>query len=340
MTKTIKLFMAFLVCITCIGIGNEAVNAKAVTDIKVKLINKKINSDTSEAIVAVKNKKDNNISVSKVILKKRQETDMESKTEDEQVELKTKKEHWVEMKRNNKKYKIKAHAKKYVDVNIKGVSAGKYKITFHIKSKGQVIKKNVYFIVEKTRIIPESIKKPQVFPVEKETTIDYEEIPSGSAPVPSDSVTEPSDSASAPSYSAPAPVDSVSEPAPAPAQTAISKNTVSERKRCYNAKQILLNGDFRVNSKGKVEAVIFSETYYKTAYKTKIDLRIQRKTGKGFKTYKRYKQIKKSNIAFLNKNFKIKKSGQYRMYVKIISYKKKNKKSIRYYKSKTVTYRR
>ena len=293
MTKIVRLFVALLISIIFIGIGDEVANAKADKEIKTKLVNKKVNSNTSEAIVEVKNKKDKDVSIARIVLKKKQEN---------QVELKTKEENWVEMKRTNKKYKVKAHTKKYIDVDIKGVSAGEYKMIFYIKKGTQVIKKCVGFGVKNINNQPDSSKEPQVLPVEEETTDCY---------VPAPSV-----------------------------QPAVIKNNVAERKNSYNAKQILLNGDFRINAKGKVEAVIFSETYYKTAYKTKIDLRIQRRTKKGFKTYKRYKQIKKSNIAFLNKNFKIKKSGQYRMYVKIISYKRKNKKSIRYYKSKTVTYRK
>ena len=310
MTKTIKFFMVLLICVILTGTGNEIVNAKAEKEIKTKLVNKKINANTSEAIIEINNKKNSSVSISQIILKKKQEKQSVVTAEEKQAELKTK-ENWVEMKKSGKKYKIKALSKKYVDVNIKGVSAGEYKIVFYMKSGGKNIEKNVRFTIKKPENKADnSPQESQTSPVEEETTDDYAAVPA-SAPT--------SDSA--------------------PSATSISKNASPKGNSYYNAKQILLNGDFRIDAKGKVEAVIFSETDYKTAYKTKIDLMIQRKTRNGFKTYKRYQQIKKSNIAFLNKNFKIKKSGQYRMYVKITSYKRKNRRSIRYYKSKTISYR-
>lgn len=318
MTKTIKFFMVLLICVILMGTGNEVVNAKAEKEIKTKLVNKKINANTSEAIIEINNKKSSSVSISQIILKKKQEKQVVVKTEEKQAELKTK-ENWVEMKKSGKKYKIKARSKKYVDVNIKGVSAGEYKIVFYMKSGGKAFEKNVRFTIKKRENKADnSPQESQTSPVEEETTDDY-----AAAPAPAK-----------PSNSVPAPPSGSTASA-----TSISKNASSKGNSYYNAKQILLNGDFRINPKGKVEAVIFSETDYKTAYKTKIDLKIERKTKKGFKTYKRYQQIKKSNIAFLNKNFTIKKSGQYRMYVRITSYKRKNKKSIRYYKSKTVSFK-
>lgn len=310
MTKTIKLFMVLLICVVFTGIGDEVVSAKADKEIKTKLVNKKMNSNTSEAIIEINNKKSRSISVSEIILKKKQ---------DNQTTLKTEEKNWVEVKKSDKKYKIKAHTKKYFDVDIKGVSAGEYKIVFYMKSEGKAIEKNIRFTIKKKRNKSDNSQEPQAFPREEETTDYYASAP---APAP-------------PSGSAPAPSSGSDCSA-----TAISKNTSPKENSYDNANQILLNGDFRIYPKGKVEAVIFSETYYKTTYKTKIDLIIQRKTGKGYKTYKRYKQIKKSNIAFLNKNFKIKKSGEYRMYVKITSYKRKKKKSVRYYRSKTVSYKK
>lgn len=322
MKKAIRVFMVLIICTIFIGIGNEVVNAKTDKVIKIKLVNKKMNVNTSEAIVQVNNKKDKSISISKIVTKKKKQVGL--KTADEQVEMKTE-ENWVEMKRNNKKRKVKAHTKEYVDVNIKGIPAGEYRMIFYMKSGSRVMKRKIHFTVERISEERETTKEQEKI-TEQETTT---EIETTEPQMPTEEET----------------TDYYLPPAGLLPNTSTTKNTtaktqnISKNSRYYNAKQILLNGDFYIDKKGATKAVIFSETDYKTAYKTKIDLIIQRRTKTGFKTYKRYKQIKNSNVAFMNKNIKIKKSGKYRMFVRIVSYKRQNKRSIRYYKSKIVTYK-
>lgn len=96
---------------------------------------------------------------------------------------------------------------------------------------------------------------------------------------------------------------------------------------------ILLNSDFNIDKKGNVKAVVFSENNYKTAKKTKIRITIQKKKKGKWVKYKQYKVVKKSNIAYANKKFKVKKSGIYRMKVDIIVYGKNKNYKKRTYRS-------
>lgn len=99
------------------------------------------------------------------------------------------------------------------------------------------------------------------------------------------------------------------------------------------ATHILLNSDFCIDKHGNVSAVVFSENDYETAIKTKLKIKIQRKHGKKWVTYKKYKVVKKSNIAYANKKFRLRKSGTYRMKVEITVYHKKQKKQTKVYVS-------
>jgi len=102
----------------------------------------------------------------------------------------------------------------------------------------------------------------------------------------------------------------------------ITNKDITNTKSKQHLGQILLNRDFRIDKKGKSNIVIFSENNYKDTYKTKIKVIIKRKNKKGFKVCKKYVETKKSNIAFLNKTFKLNKKGKYKMVVKITRYKK------------------
>lgn len=107
-----------------------------------------------------------------------------------------------------------------------------------------------------------------------------------------------------------------------------------------NIKHILLNGDFKISRKGKINAIIFSETDYARTYSTRIELNIQRKGKRGYKSYKKYIQLKNSNIGYLNKTLRVKKSGKYRMKVTIISYKKSGGHSTKIFISKPKRYKK
>lgn len=121
----------------------------------------------------------------------------------------------------------------------------------------------------------------------------------------------------------------------------ITNKDITNTKSKQHLGQILLNRDFRIDKKGKSNIVIFSENSYKDTYKTKIKVIIKRKNKKGFKVCKKYVETKKSNIAFLNKTFKLKKKGKYKMVVKITRYKKTVKGTVKessMYASNTVKF--
>lgn len=84
---------------------------------------------------------------------------------------------------------------------------------------------------------------------------------------------------------------------------------------------LLLNWDFSTDKKGNCRAVVFSEAYFQKIDKVKITLKVQKKNGGKWRKCKKIKVTKKSNIAFVNKNFKVKKKGTYRMNVQIQFYK-------------------
>ena len=122
----------------------------------------------------------------------------------------------------------------------------------------------------------------------------------------------------------------------------ITNKDITNTKSKQHLGQILLNRDFRIDKKGKSNIVIFSENNYKDTYKTKIKVIIKRKNKKGFKVCKKYVETKKSNIAFLNKTFKLNKKGKYKMVVKITRYKKTVKGTVKEsstYASNTVKFK-
>ena len=96
-------------------------------------------------------------------------------------------------------------------------------------------------------------------------------------------------------------------------------NTVSINGK-NSISNILLNTDFSISKRGNVTAVVFSENDYATTKKTKIRIVILRKSHGKWKKYRKYCEVKKSNIAYANKKFKLKKSGLYRMRVDIVTY--------------------
>lgn len=122
----------------------------------------------------------------------------------------------------------------------------------------------------------------------------------------------------------------------------ITNKDITNTKSKQHLGQILLNRDFRIDKKGKSNIVIFSENSYKDTYKSKIKVIIKRKNKKGFKVCKKYVETKKSNIAFLNKTFKLNKKGKYKMVVKITRYKKTVKGTVKEsstYASNTVKFK-
>lgn len=122
----------------------------------------------------------------------------------------------------------------------------------------------------------------------------------------------------------------------------ITNKDITNTKSKQHLGQILLIRDFRIDKKGKSNIVIFSENNYKDTYKTKIKVIIKRKNKKGFKVCKKYVETKKSNIAFLNKTFKLNKKGKYKMVVKITRYKKTVKGTVKEsstYASNTVKFK-
>ena len=73
-------------------------------------------------------------------------------------------------------------------------------------------------------------------------------------------------------------------------------NTVSINGK-NSISNILLNTDFSISKRGNVTAVVFSENDYATTKKTKIRIVILRKSHGKWKKYRKYCEVKKSNIA-------------------------------------------
>lgn len=109
--------------------------------------------------------------------------------------------------------------------------------------------------------------------------------------------------------------------------TTTNKNmsNISATKSYNDKKPVMLNYDFCIDKTGKARVMVLSEAYYKKTCQAKISLKIQRKNGRKWKKYKKFKVTKKGNIVFLNKKLKIKKSGTYRMKVCIKFYRKKKR---------------
>lgn len=93
------------------------------------------------------------------------------------------------------------------------------------------------------------------------------------------------------------------------------------------AKAKIIKTDFFIRKKGKATAMVFAEASYDKTKKVKITAHIQRKVKGKWKNYKRYKITKKSNIAFINKQVKLKKKGKYRMRVKVVVFCSKKRKT-------------
>lgn len=113
--------------------------------------------------------------------------------------------------------------------------------------------------------------------------------------------------------------------APAGAPPSMEENTeitatVPKTFQENNMWAVLFNNDFGIRENGDAYAIVFSEAHYKRTYKVKINIAIQKKKKSKWRTYRKYKVKKKSNIAYINKTFKIKHHGTYRMVVKVKFY--------------------
>lgn len=239
-------------------------------NIKVKLMNSQVNTDTTEVIIRIKNNTSKTIKLKKATL---------SDDKDLSINL------------SEKEIKIKKGKTKYLNISFNQES-GRYRMDFIFNKEKTVktIKLNVKEI--KKEDIKDDNKKGDKKPVD----------------VKIDRVAK----------------DEIDSP---------SGNTLG---------LILLNGNFRIGKNGKSNVVIFSENDFKNTYKTKIKVMIKQKTKKGFKVCKKFVKREKSNIAFLNKTFSLKKKGKYKMVVKITRYKKENKKTVKEtstYTSKIVEYK-
>lgn len=102
------------------------------------------------------------------------------------------------------------------------------------------------------------------------------------------------------------------------ADSDVSKTIIAKEQNSIS--NILLNTDFRIGKGGNVTAVVFSENDYEITKKTKIRIVIQRKIHGKWKKYRKYCEVKKSNIAYANKKFKLKRNGLYRMRVDVVTY--------------------
>lgn len=117
----------------------------------------------------------------------------------------------------------------------------------------------------------------------------------------------------------------------------VPESSTNKTTAVTKAKAKIVNTDFFIREKGKATAMVFVEAKYNAAKKIKVYASIQRKVEGKWKKYKSYKITRKSNIAFLNEQVKLKKKGKYRMWVKVTVYGKKKRKTYKV-KSKNQTY--
>lgn len=265
-------------------------------ELKISLLNNNLDYKLNEVAFKIKNKTNKEIKVTKVSI--------QIKVEGEWKTLQKRKK--TAGKRNTV---IAGKGKVYDSINLKndyvipeeGVNSGKYSIYIKYKYKGEFLFKRKIFYVEGLKAESPSVEQETAEPTIGD---DYDNVPNAG-------IEDPSIKG-----------DSV-----------VTQNSVGAVAKAPAIKIKLVNTDFSVNKKGKASVMVFSEAAYKKAKKTKIYISVQRKVKGKWKKYKSYKVIKKSNIAFINKQVKLKKKGKYRMWVKVTFY--GNKKLRRQYKTKS-----
>lgn len=269
-------------------------------ELKISLLNEKLDYRLGEVVFRIKNKTNQKVKVTNV-----------------SIQFKVQGE-WQTLQKRKKtvgkrKTVIVAQSKVYDSINLSndyiipenGLDAGKYSIYIKYKYKGEYLYKRKTFYVEGLNL--ESTSAEQ-----ETTTSSYGGDMTGDVPII---------------------VDPVEKPTTINGNSAETPVSATEVSKAPGIKIKLVNTDFSINKKGKASVMVFSEADYKKAKKTKIYISVQRKVKGKWRKYKVYKITKKSNIAFLNKQLKLKKKGTYRMWVKVTFY--GNGKKPKQYKTKS-----
>ena len=286
--------------------GTSKVQSNA---IKIKLINSYVDTNTSEIVIRIKNKNSKTIQLKGIML-----TDSENKR----------------YKLPSNKSKIQKGKTEYTSIPLKK-EAGQYKLSF-IFNKKKVVK-TIPLNVEK--VVPSENDKNTASNINNNNGSDK----NNSGDINNDGNGDQNNNGGIDNNGNNDKNNDGNNNKYIPAN--ITNKDITNTKSKQHLGQILLNRDFRIDKKGKSNIVIFSENSYKDTYKTKIKVIIKRKNKKGFKVCKKYVETKKSNIAFLNKTFKLKKKGKYKMVVKITRYKKTVKGTVKessMYASNTVKF--
>lgn len=286
--------------------GTSKVQSNA---IKIKLINSYVDTNTSEIVIRIKNKNSKTIQLKGIML-----TDSENKR----------------YKLPSNKIKIQKGKTEYTSIPLKK-EAGQYKLGF-IFNKKKVVK-TIPLNVEK--VVPSENDKKTASNINNNNGSDK----NNSGDINNDGNGDQNNNGGIDNNGNNDKNNDGNNNKYIPAN--ITNKDITNTKSKQHLGQILLNRDFRIDKKGKSNIVIFSESSYKDTYKTKIKVIIKRKNKKEFKVCKKYVETKKSNIAFLNKTFKLKKKGKYKMVVKITRYKKTVKGTVKessMYASNTVKF--
>lgn len=327
-----KMHMKIISMILTIGIlvGSVSVNtveAKTVevktksgnSELKINILNETLDYRLEEVAFKIKNKSGKKIKVTRI--------SMQYKSSGK----------WTTLKKQNKsaakrKTVITAGSTVYDSINLntdyvipnEGLNGGKYAVYVKYKYKGKYFYKRKVFRVEGKEVYEAESQSTEAAYIEttteENTTNQIEETTTeGEQGTTSQQETEVT--TKVPTMSA------------APTVTVVDK-TVTNKASATTAIHIkLVNTDFSIDKTGRASLMVFSEADYSKAEKTKINISIQRKTKGKWKKYKSYKITKKSNIAFVNRQLKIKKRGTYRMWGKITFYGKGKKR--RQYKIKS-----
>lgn len=271
------------------GIKVEAkqveVKKQEIPNVKVVFLNDGIDENVEELVFKIKNRTDSKIKVKKIEFQTWQNEEWSSfeKREDAKSGCN------ISVRAKDKIYDSILLKKDYI-VPESGLPTGKYAVSVKYKYKG-----NYYYARKTFKIVREDAidNETNVIPT-KEGTVDNvsNQTPPKEIPI------------------------AVSVDASETAYTFRGAKVTGDSEEI-----LLLNWDFSTDKKGNCRAMVFSEAYFQKTDKVKITLKVQKKNGGKWRKCKKIKVTKKSNIAFVNKSFRMKKKGTYRMNVKIEFYK-------------------
>lgn len=303
-----------LALVLCFTFTCDAYGAGTEKTVKVKILNNNVDSNMKEIVYLVKNKKKSAIKVKKVIVEKKVNniwTELERKQDanvSRNIKVASKSSEYDSLQLNLT-YKMENGA----------LEDGTYRLTVKYKHKGKS------FYIYKTFKIKnawgtrgneqenetETSKEQESQENETETSKEQETNPGLQ---PDDSTIE----------ELPTGIEKPVTGVGNTNSTGTAEDTATTTTATNSVDNCLMIQDFNINKKGKASILAYYESDYTYECTDKVVMRIkiQRKTKKGWRNYKTYKIKKKSNVAFVNKKINLKKSGTYRMKVKVTQYEK------------------